>query len=266
MAYAPQNTIPAFDVAWDQGADGIELDVQLTSDGKLACYHDDDLSSLSDGQGPVRLHSMDQLKQLDLGSSFHPDFAGTPMPCLDEVLERVPGHGIINIEVKTSMPHVGLGRAFFQWMFGQRPLEPSVRERLQREADGYGSALHRCLEGFLGRDPSLLQRIVVSSFDPMVLQSVARLIPGIQLGLLQGPSTLYDTGPWFHDHGWYSWHPYHRIATKKLCATAHDRGVKVFAWTVNSLERASTLLRHGVDGIITNDPISFIRAFKSLEV
>ncbi|WP_448630747.1 glycerophosphodiester phosphodiesterase [Cellulomonas soli] len=71
-AVAPQNTIPAFEAAWRAGADMIELDVQLTADGAVVVIHDDDLDETTDGTGPLREHTLAQVRALDAGSWFSP--------------------------------------------------------------------------------------------------------------------------------------------------------------------------------------------------
>src|SRR5512139_1817621 len=74
---APENTLPAFEAAIRLGADGVELDVQYTSDGKLVIFHDLNLEKTSNGTGRVTSHPLDELRELDAGSHFSPEFAGT---------------------------------------------------------------------------------------------------------------------------------------------------------------------------------------------
>jgi len=77
---APENTLPAFQAAVDLGADGVELDVQYTSDGHLVVFHNPSLEKTSDGTGRVTSHTLEELRKLDAGSWFDPKFAGTPIP------------------------------------------------------------------------------------------------------------------------------------------------------------------------------------------
>ena len=91
-AYAPENTLPAFRLALEQKADGIETDIHLTRDGRFVVCHDDEIARTSNGQGKIQDMTVEQLKAYDFGGKFSPVFAGTPLPTLEELLE-VEGAG-----------------------------------------------------------------------------------------------------------------------------------------------------------------------------
>src|SRR3954468_17316604 len=84
---APENTLPALELAWQAGADFAEIDVRLTSDRKLVLMHDENLDRTTDGTGPIAAITLADIKQLDAGTWFGEDFAGTEVPTLDEVLD-----------------------------------------------------------------------------------------------------------------------------------------------------------------------------------
>src|SRR5688572_26981849 len=98
---APENTVPAFAAALDMGADGIELDVHRTTDGRLVVIHDFFVDKTTNGQGEVAQMAYDDIARLDAGSHFAPFFAGTPVPTLAEVLDLVGNRCHINIEIKS---------------------------------------------------------------------------------------------------------------------------------------------------------------------
>jgi len=98
---APENTLPAFEAAIRLGADGVELDVQYSSDGKLVVFHDLDLDKTSNGKGRLTSRTFDDLRKLDAGSYFGPQFHGTRIPTLDEVLDLAKGKLLVNIELKS---------------------------------------------------------------------------------------------------------------------------------------------------------------------
>lgn len=85
-ACAPENTMAAFRQGLAHGADIIELDVQLTADGHVMVFHDEQLNRTTDGHGPLSTHTLAELKRLDAGSWFGPQFAGEAIPTLEEVL------------------------------------------------------------------------------------------------------------------------------------------------------------------------------------
>ena len=99
-AYAPENTLPAFRLALEQKADGIETDIHLTRDGRFVVCHDDEIARTSNGQGKIQDMTVEQLKAYDFGGKFSPVFAGTPLPTLEELLEVVKDVDPINIEIK----------------------------------------------------------------------------------------------------------------------------------------------------------------------
>ncbi len=98
-AEAPENTVAAFERALLLGADGIEFDVQLTSDGHAVVVHDALLERTTNGAGPVFDATLDEVRSLDAGSWFGPAFAGAQVPLLSEVL-ALPA-AVFELETKT---------------------------------------------------------------------------------------------------------------------------------------------------------------------
>ena len=99
---APENTLPAFESAIDRGADGIELDVYLTSDGGLVVHHDHYLGRTNEGSGFIGDFTLAELQNLDAGSWFNSAFSGERMPTLDQVLELGRNRTRYQIEMKSS--------------------------------------------------------------------------------------------------------------------------------------------------------------------
>src|SRR5919197_4354903 len=91
MGYAPENTLASFELAVEQGADVVELDVHLSRDGQVVVIHDEQLDRTTDGRGLVGDRTLDELKRLDAGSWFDPRFAGQRIPTLHEVLAWASG-------------------------------------------------------------------------------------------------------------------------------------------------------------------------------
>ncbi len=97
---APENTLPAFELAWKQGADAIEGDFHLTSDGKIVCIHDYDTRRVSGTKKSVKDSTLAELQALDAGAWFKPEFKGTTMPTLRDVIATVPAGKKFYLEVK----------------------------------------------------------------------------------------------------------------------------------------------------------------------
>jgi len=175
---APENTLPAFELAWQRGADAIEGDFHLTSDGRIICIHDFDTKRVAGTGLVVKDTSFDELRKLDAGAWFSPRFAGTRLPEFSEVAATVPENGKFYIEVKcgpeivpaliTEIEKSGLKdgqvmiisfkapvirefkrraprfKAFWLSSFDQHsPLDPSAREVIETlrsiRADGFSS-------------------------------------------------------------------------------------------------------------------------------
>ncbi|MCA9951976.1 MAG: hypothetical protein KDE48_20140 [Anaerolineales bacterium] len=132
---APENTLAAFYLAIEQGADGIELDVQLSADGKIVIFHDDDVTRVSKGQGKVKNMTLSQLKALDLGY-------GQKIPTLDELFEMLGPTALYNIEIK-------------DFRLGDHGLETAVADRV---------AAH-----------NLASHVLISSFNPLAVRRANRL-------------------------------------------------------------------------------------------
>jgi glycerophosphoryl diester phosphodiesterase len=116
-----ENTIPSMEAAFEAGADVVEFDVQPTKDGKFAIFHDWTLECRTDGEGVTREHTMEELKQLDIGYGYTADDGKTfpfrgkgvgMMPSLDEVLEHFPKSSFL-IHIKSDDPEEGVQLAIY---------------------------------------------------------------------------------------------------------------------------------------------------------
>lgn len=100
---APGNTLPSFVKAAELGADMMEIDVRTTADGELVVIHDANVDGVSDGSGQVEDLSLAEIKSLDVGASFPPEFIGTRIPTLHEALKTIKRLGVeVNVEMKRA--------------------------------------------------------------------------------------------------------------------------------------------------------------------
>src|SRR3990170_7761080 len=108
-AYAPENTLAAFRLALDQGADGIELDAKLSADGEIVVIHDQTVDRTTPRKGRVDQLTLSELRKLDAGSWKGDVFSGEKIPALAEVFSAVGGKLKINVELTNySSPQDGL--------------------------------------------------------------------------------------------------------------------------------------------------------------
>jgi glycerophosphoryl diester phosphodiesterase len=99
---APENTLAAFDKAIDMGARAVEMDVRMTADGHFVIMHDASLDRTTDGKGLVSRLTLAEIKALDAGSWFAPEFAGTRVPTLREAARHLKGRAAIDIDFKAG--------------------------------------------------------------------------------------------------------------------------------------------------------------------
>ena len=220
---APANTLAAFLLAVDLGAEGIELDVHLSKDGELVVIHDFDVAATTDSQGPVRAKTLAELKELDAGSWFDPVFAGQRIPTLQEVIDAVGHRLLLNIELKVK-----------SWSDG-----------------GLAAKVVRLVE-----QNGLVDRVVLSSFNPLAVWRVRQRNPQIATGLLYAADM-----PLFLRKAWLrslvrptALHPHYTMVDAHYVWWADRQGYRVNVWTADDPDDMHRLMRHGVDIIITNRP------------
>ena len=90
-ARAPENTLSSLEAAVEAGADAVEFDLHTAACGTPVLFHDAMLSRTTNGVGPLRRRTLEQLKTLDAGKWFSPEFAGERIPSFDEALDRLQG-------------------------------------------------------------------------------------------------------------------------------------------------------------------------------
>lgn len=220
-AYAPENTLPSFAKAVELGADGIELDVHLSSDGVLMVAHDESIDRCSNGTGLIRSMTCEELKSYDYSYRF-PEYRGVTMPTLEEVFQLIqPTNLCINVELKTNKyPY------------------PGIEEQCLAMAEKYG----------------LTDRILYSSFSRKSLHRMHELNPDLPLALLYGRKRFMG-GRDADRQPWEALHPeYYVLYLPGEMERYRRMGKRVHVWTVDSPEEVRKLAALGVDGIITNAP------------
>ncbi|HHW08942.1 MAG TPA: glycerophosphodiester phosphodiesterase [Firmicutes bacterium] len=224
---APENTIPSFRRAMKSGADGIELDVHLSKDGVPVVCHDEKLERTTNGQGLIADHTLEELKKLDAGSWFSAEFAGTPMPTLEEVCKLMTEwDGWLNIELKTNViPYPGIEEAVLA----------------------------------LIRKYDLVERTMISSFNHYTIKTWHDLAPAVPAAILYS-NQLYQPWRYARTVGAAGLHPHHSTVTPELVKEALTNGISIRPWTVNKHEDIKRLMLYGVTGLITDRPDLAARA------
>jgi len=222
-AYAPENTIAAFELALEQNADAIELDVKLSADGQAVVIHDPKVDRTTGSHGRVKNLPLRELRALDAGSFFSEKLQGEKIPTLEEVFEAVGKRTFINVELTNYN---------------------SPRDQLVETV---------CM---LIRKCGMQKHVMFSSFFASNLSKAGAYLPEVPRGLLAFDGLL---GAWARSFGfnfgkYEALHPHLTDVTSQQVQRVHRLDRRLHVWTVNAAEDMRRLFHWGVDGIFTDDP------------
>ena len=222
-ASAPENTLAGLRRAHQLGVGWVEFDVKLTGDGVPILMHDAVLERTTDGRGAVADTAYADIRQLDAGAWFGPEFAGERVPSFDEAIDLLLSHGLAaNVEIK--------------------PCPGRERET--------GVAVARRL---VERWPSDRPPPLLSSFAEPALEAARAAAPDLPRGLLVG-ALPEDWAARLERLGCVTFHCSHRHLDAAAVAAVREAGYPMLAYTVNEAERARTLYSWGVDCICSDRP------------
>ena len=214
---APENTMPAFELALQEEPQWIELDVHQTKDGVIVVSHDDDLSRVARQKLYVHELTYDELRTYDVGSWFREEFSDVRLSTLDEVLKLYKDNIPVQIEIKPSGYDVDLEEHVLQVIY----------------------------------DNDMQDQVFITCLKPGPLKRIKELDPAIPTVYSMFFAWGHIEDMEFSDHFTIE----ESNVTKTLVDNVHKAGKKLFAWTVNSEENVQYLVDCGVDGILTDDPI-----------
>lgn len=238
--HAPEHTFASWDLARTMGADYLEQDLQMTSDGVLVVLHDDTLDRTARGPavdctGSVRGKTLEQLRRCEVGSWFNQryperarsEYVGEPIRTLEEVFQRYGTEVRYYIETKQPEEAPGMEQALLELM------------------DRYGLTRGAEEEG----------QVLIQSFSPASLRMIHELNPRLPLVQLLG-SAAAEILPFLDGIREYAVGigPGARGVTPEVMAAARTRGLLVHPYTVNDPGQMRALLELGVAGMFTDHP------------
>lgn len=220
--YAPENTILAFTLAHEQGADGIELDVQMTKDGEVVVIHDETIDRVSTGKGFVGSYTLEELH----GFSFHnqmQEYEGiAEIPTLREVLRTVKPWGMkVNIELKTGI----------FWY-------PGIEEKTAG----------------IVKDEKMEEAVIFSSFNHYSIRKIQGIIPSVETAYLFGDIILDVPGYIKRCRAEGLHIPLYQAKMQRILEEYQRCSIPVRVWTADREEDLEMLNRAGVAGVFTNRP------------
>jgi glycerophosphoryl diester phosphodiesterase len=223
-AYLPENTLPAFALAYELGADGIECDVQRTCDGRLVIIHDDTVNRTTDGVGPVSGYTFEGLRRLDAGRTR--GLPGT-IPSLEETMALVRTRGgLLNLEIK--------GESTADVVATATAVAPLIGDL----------------------DEEMRARLLVSSFEHPAIAQLKDQLPWLRTAALYGEREWRGRdliAPAIQLRA-EAIHPALGLVTPELIRRAHEAGLRVNVWTANLYLTIRRLIRYGADGIFSDCP------------
>lgn len=225
-AYCPENTLASFERAIAMGADMVELDVQLTSDGEVVAFHDEKITRCTDGKGRIADHTLAELKKLDAGSWFGKEYKGTRIPTLAEVLSLCKNKVAVNIEIKTE----------------------AVAETI------WGGIEEKCLK--IVDQGRMREHTLFSSFDPRALKHLKEVDISVTTEVLfkkrhygsKMPSEIIEL------LGADAFNCSKDELSKKWLTDLKLNNIPVNIYTVNDEKNMRRFLDMSVSGIFTNNP------------
>lgn len=214
---SPENTLSAFENAIDIGADMIELDVQLTCDGEIVVFHDNDLLRITGCEGTVADYRLEELEQMDAGIWFDPGFEGEQIPTLAEVLELVRDS---DLNIYLELKDIGAVEGFEEAVLN------AVREYDMQDRCLMASFQYEYLRHFKELDENIQTLFNTSSGSLLLAEDF--------------PADYYGLNA--------------EMITADQVEAVHGAGSLAYVWTVNTPVQMRNVAAMGVDGIVTNDP------------
>jgi glycerophosphoryl diester phosphodiesterase len=236
-AYAPEHTFAAYDLALEQGADYIEIDLQMTADGVLVAMHDKTLNRTATApegvpnrycRGLVSKKTLEQIKMCDVGSWFSPEYADQRIPTLEEIFKEYGTS--VNYYIETKNPEAA----------------PGMEEELLSLMDEYG----------LTEAAEENWQVLIQSFSAESLMKIHEMNSDLPLIQLYWAGTSKSIQRDLDAVSAYAVGigPYKKDVDAALVEAAHEHCLAVHPYTVNTVEEMEELISLGVDGMFTNNP------------
>lgn len=224
---APENTKAAELLAWEKGADSVEIDVHMSADGRVMVIHDSDTKRTTGVKLKVSETSSDKLRELDAGSFRGKQYAGEKIPYLEEIIAAIKDDGKLYIEIKC----------------GKGAVEPIAK---------------------IVEQSSRKDQIVIISFDYDTVALSKKIMPDVPAYWVIGTRKDKQTKQWIeHDTAWIDeataggidgLDVHYAGISEKFMAAVKEAGQELYVWTVDDPVEAERLIELGVAGITTNRP------------
>lgn len=241
---APENTLAAFRLAWERGADGIEGDFRVTKDGEIVCLHDDTTKRTAAGKVNLKVaeSSLEELRRLDVGEWKGAGFTGEKIPMLKEVLATIPAGKLIFIEIKCG---------------------PEIVPLLKKELEA---------------NPRVgAEQVVIITFNEDVVRACRQMLPRVKVNWLTGYKRKNHVGPWSPSADsvmatlqrlgatGLGTKAEPAVVNRGFVARLREGGFEFHCWTINDVGVAKRFRELGVVSITTDRPAVIRAALRERE-
>jgi glycerophosphoryl diester phosphodiesterase len=228
--WAPENTRAAFAKSLQAKVHGIEIDVHRCKTNEIVVIHDHDVSGTTDGVGLIKDLTLSQIQSFSAGNHMSPEFADEKVPLLTEVLEQIQGRLVINIEIKNFPDNY-----------------PGIEDDLLRILSYYPYP----------------ETILLSSFDHEMVRLVSKKAPHIKTAICHS-GMISEPKRYAKRVGFSYMIPDFVTIRPDHVQTAHEQGLALNCWTMNSRDQWLAAWEMHLDGIITDDPAGCLQFLSTL--
>ena len=224
--FAPENTIEAVNLAWQKNADGIEIDVHLSKDNEIIVIHDKNSKRTTGTSHLIRNKNLEEIKKFHIKNTYNKSNLAIRIPTLKEVLDTVPKHKFIFIEIKCGieiLPKL------------KKILKETRQDNSQIKIICFNLNIISTIKKYLPQFEVLWIKRIGIEKSMLYLDGLSKIISKIKQNNIDGLNLSYS-----------------RFLSKNIVENIKSNKVKLFIWTVNDSQKALRLMSFGVDGIVSD--------------
>ena len=224
-ARAPENTLASINLAWNLGADGVEIDTHLTKDKRIVIIHDESTLRTTGAEYSVRKTDSVKLRELDAGSLISPAFAGEKIPFLEEVIDTIPEGKTLFVELKSGQEILPVFK---------RIIEKSGKQSQISILGNSFKTVTSC-KALIPYIPVFWSREIKGGIKTWIRRFYCRhIITKAKKSGLDGLSVQFDG------------------VTERFVEEVRSANLRLYVWTVNDPDKAVYMKNLKVEGIITD--------------
>ncbi|MHB8338371.1 MAG: glycerophosphodiester phosphodiesterase family protein [Ignavibacteriaceae bacterium] len=224
--FAPENTMEAVNLAWQKNADGIEIDVHLSRDNEIIVIHDKNTKRTTGLSHLIRNKNLEEIKKFHIKNTCNKSNLVIRIPTLNEVLDTVPKHKLVFIEIKCGIEILPMLKKI---------LKETRRDNSQIKIICFNLGIISTIKKYLPQFEVLWIKRIGIEKSMLYLDGLSKIISKIKQNNIDGLNLSYS-----------------RFLSKNIVENVKSNKIKLFIWTVNDTQKALRLMSFGVDGIVSD--------------